>query len=250
MAYGDASHPIPAAFSDYAESARDSFLFGRYGGNPPSLPEGVSVSSLPAIVLYKSFDEGYAVFPSSVSSASFDQLSEFVKSNSIPLMDEISPENFAAYAEQGLPLAYLFVDPAATSSREQLVKELSPLAKELKTQVNFVWIDGLKFADHGKSLSLPEGFPGFVIQNLAEQTKYPLLGQKITADSIEKFVRGVLSGEIGPTIKSAPIPAEQGSVYTLVSDDWNYLFGDDSKDVFAEFYAPWCGHCRTSTMNF
>ncbi|WVF70644.1 protein disulfide-isomerase domain [Kwoniella sp. CBS 6097] len=244
VAYGDASHPIPSGYSAFANTARDSYLFGQYlDASLPDIPES---PSLPAIVLYKSFDEGYAVFPSSeIANLEPALLQEFVKMNSVPLFDEISPENFGSYAEQGIPIAYLFADPAEASSREKLVEELKPFAKDLKGEINFVYIDAIKFIDHGKSLNLPgDEWPAFVIQDLAQQTKYPL-NEKVSAKSVKAFLDKFTKGEIQPSIKSAPVPTSQNEpVYKLVADDWENLFGDNSKDVFAEFYAPWCGHCQ------
>lgn len=246
VAYGDKDHPVPQAYIDYANTARDSYLFGQYTGSP--LPEIPGNPSLPAIVLYKSFDEGHAIYPTgSIITADQSSLAEFVKTNSVPLFDEISPENFGSYAEQGLPIAYLFVEPEDTSAIKKLVDELSPIAKELKGKVNFVWIDAVKFVDHGKSLNLPgDSWPAFVVQDLAQQTKYPFSGA-VAVDAVTHFMRKYIKGEIPASIKSAPIPASQGPVYTLVADDWDTLFGDADKDVFAEFYAPWCGHCRECT---
>lgn len=246
VSYGDSI----SGFDAYANSARDSYLFGHYvDSNLPKLPESVS---LPAIVLYKSFDEGYAVFPADkAASATAEQLADFVKENSVPLFDEISPENFGLYAGQGLPIAYLFADPEQSDSRDKLVNELAPLAKELKGQASFVYIDAIKFAEHGKSLNLNgDSWPAFVIQDLAEGTKYPL-PETPSKSAIEKFVKSYIKGDIQPSIKSEPVPAANNEpVFHLVSDQWDEVFGDQDKDVFAEFFAPWCGHCRGSLPLF
>lgn len=235
--------PIPSAFAEYANVARDEYLFGKVvGSDLPSIPEN---APLPAIVLYKQFDEGFAVLPSSsVSSATPDSLAEFVKSNALPLFDEITPENFGLYAGQGLPIGYVFVEQENADLLATLVQDLTPVAKEYRGKINFVYIDAVKFVEHGKSLNLPgDQWPAFVIQDLNQQTKYPLSGVA-DKDKVTEFVKKYSKGEIAASIKSEPIPTEQGPVYKLVADDWDNLVGDSSKDVFAEFFAPWCGHCR------
>jgi protein disulfide-isomerase A1 len=109
------------------------------------------------------------------------------------------------------------------------------LARELKGKINFVYIDAVKFVDHGKSLNLPgDAWPAFVIQDLAAQTKFPLAG---VADKsgVESFVRKFVAGDIKPSIKSQEVPTEQGPVYKLTADGWDQLFNDESKDIFAEW---------------
>lgn len=99
----------------------------------------------PAVVLYKTFDEGRNDFTASFTT---EGLADFVAEHSVPLLDEISPENFAMYAEAGVPLAYIFV-PADHADRANLVKSIEPVAREYKGKINFVWIDTNKVSVRG-----------------------------------------------------------------------------------------------------
>lgn len=74
-------------------------------------------------------------------------------------------------------------------------------------------------------------------------TKYPLPQFK-TVDfaTISAFVSDFAEGKISPSVKSEKIPASQDEgVFVLVAEQFDEIAKDDSKDIFVEFYAPWCG---------
>lgn len=228
-------------FNAFAESHRDDYLFG-LSSDPTAFGEaGVTA---PAVVLYKTFDEGRNDFTASLT---HEGLAEFLKDHSVPLLDEISPDNFALYAESGIPLAYIFI-PAEDANRATLVKSLEPVAREYKGKVNFVWIDTNKFADHAKSLNLQEvKWPAFAIQKVQDQQKFPLsqdvgVTEKTVTDFVSKFVRG----EISPSVKSQPVPkTQEDAVYSVVADTFEeVVLNDNKRDIFIELYASWCGHCK------
>jgi len=166
--------------------------------------------------------------------------------NKVPLLDEVSQDNYAVYAQSGLPLAYFFVNPEDVKY-DQYLADLKPIARKHKGKINFVTIDAVKFVDHGKALNLDaDKFPAFVIQDLEKQLKYPLSQEKeITMSAIADLTDQYIAGKLEPVLKSEPVPESQDNpVYTLVGKSFEDVVFDDKKDVFIEFYAPWCGHCK------
>ncbi|CAF4035415.1 unnamed protein product, partial [Rotaria magnacalcarata] len=62
---------------------------------------------------------------------------------------------------------------------------------------------------------------------------------------LEEFARGVASGDHEQYIKSQPVPEQTDDVKVVVGKNFNDIVNDDTKDVLIEFYAPWCGHCKS-----
>ncbi|KLO15685.1 protein disulfide isomerase [Schizopora paradoxa] len=230
-------------FTAAAEQHRDDYLFGY------SVDETVIKNAEvepPALVLYRGFDEPRIDFKGHIQSVDAGEIETFLKENSVPLMDEVGAENYQVYAQSGLPLAYLFIDPS-DESHVAHVDSIRPIAAKHKGKVNFVWIDAIKFGDHAKALNLHEPkWPAFVVQNLQQQLKFPIdQSNEIHADLVDEWVSKFVAGELEPELKSEPIPSSQDEpVYTLVGKTFDEVVFDDAKDVFVEFYAPWCGHCK------
>ena len=230
--------PIPV-FSSVADSYRDKYLFGLTTDEAAAKEAGVKP---PAVVLYKKFDEGRNDFPSDkVPSITDDSLIEWIESNAIPLIDEVSGENYNHYVTARLPLGFIFVEPT-DPEQEELIKKLIPIAEEHKGVVNFVWIDATQYGEHAKSLVLPEAkWPSFAIEDLRDQRKYPLdQSLEVNYETVRDFVNKLVDGKLEPTLKSAPIPEEQTEkYYTVVGHTFEEVVYDDTKDVFLQISAPW-----------
>jgi protein disulfide-isomerase A1 len=237
--YADA---VNTGFSQYAEAHREDFLFGHVAD--PALAEAAGVSQ-PTVVVYRAFDEPKIIYSGSATSIDEAHFGTWLKSNAVPLLDQVTGENYSAYADTGLPLAYLFVDPAV-GHYEALVESFKPLAKEYQGKINFAWIDADRFAEHGKSLNLAAQWPAFVIQDIQKQSKFPFdQSKEFSPESIAPFVKDFVDGKLEPSLRSQPVPEKQDEpVFVLVTKEFDQVVFDDSKDVLVEFYAPWCGHCK------
>ena len=80
-----------ATFSEAADELRDTFLFAATSDAALAKAEGVKQ---PAIVLYKTFDEGKATFEEGFTKES---VTDFAKTASTPLVGEVGPETYAGY---------------------------------------------------------------------------------------------------------------------------------------------------------
>lgn len=226
-------------FTEVANGLRDSYLFGATNDGALAKAEGVKQ---PAIVLYKTFDEGKNTFEEKFTE---EAIQDFAKTASTPLVGDVGPETYSGYMAAGIPLAYIFAE--TPEEREKLATELKPLATKHKGKVNFATIDAKAFGQHGGNLNLEVGkWPAFAIQDTAKNQKFPFdQSKEITADSIGSFVDDFVAGKIDPSIKSEPIPEKQdGPVSVVVAHNYKDIVLDDKKDVLIEFYAPWCGHCK------
>ncbi|APA09083.1 hypothetical protein sscle_04g038530 [Sclerotinia sclerotiorum 1980 UF-70] len=240
VAYFDAEDKASnATFNSVAEKLRDDYLFGASNDAALAKAEGVS---FPSIVLYKSFDEGKAIYPDAFEP---EVIEKFAKTASIPLIGEVGPETYAGYMATGLPLAYIFAE--TPEERTSLAEALKPIAEKHRGVVSFATIDAKAFGAHAGNLNLEaDKFPAFAIQNTVDNKKYPF-DQKteITHATISKFVQQYVDGKVEPSIKSEPIPeTQEGPVQIVVAHNYDDIVLDDKKDVLIEFYAPWCGHCK------
>jgi len=59
------------------------------------------------------------------------------------------------------------------------------------------------------------------------------------------MIEAFKAGELEPQLKSQPIPDVQDEpVLTVVGKQFDEIVFDEDRDVFIEFYASWCGHCK------
>jgi len=70
------------------------------------------------------------------------------------------------------------------------------------------------------------------------------MNDEFSPENLKKFVDAFLAGKLEVFMKSEPLPDNDGPVKVVVAKNFKEIVHQD-KDVLVEFYAPWCGHCKS-----
>ena len=233
--FSDRSSAEAKVFESVASKLRDKYSFG--------IITDLSEHKVkdPGVILFKKFDEGKNLFEGKISE---DSLTQFIAENSLPNMDEIGPDNFETYVNKKLPILYLFV--SNDEERKSAGAEVESLSKDYKGKISFVYLDASKFGGHAESVNLKESWPALGMADLVKNTKYPFdQSKKIEKKAVKEWLDQYVAGTLEPSYKSEAIPEPNDApVKVIVNKNYESIVGDLSKDIFVEFYAPWCGHVR------
>jgi protein disulfide-isomerase A1 len=224
-----ADSDLYTTFVGVAEKLRNDYSFALLTGADSEKVEGVVPGSDAAV-----FD----------GENTADAISAFLSVESFPLLGEIGPENFQAYVDRGFPIVWVFLDIGAGDLADNKAVATAAAAN-FKGVLSFVFLDGNRWKDHAKNFGLSGATPGVVIEDRQAGKNFILEGS-LSEDALTKFAQGWVDGTVEAHIKSEDIPVpNDGPVTTIVGKNFDAIVMDETKDVLVEFYAPWCGHCKS-----
>ena len=194
------------------------------------------------VILLKEFDEKRNDFKGELE---FEALKEFVNKNKVPAVIEFDQQAIEMIFRESNPVVFMFTD-----KYEEYQQDFETLAKEHKGSLLFCKAD-LFTTDNGRLAQFlgmtGNEQPTALILDTPKQLAKFRLPSNPTYETLNQFIGDWKSGKLSAFLKSQEVPAEShdNNVRVLVAKNFKEVVFDSKSDVLVEFYAPWCGHCKT-----
>lgn len=214
----------------------------------------------PAAFVSDKYEKSKARFPGR-SIASADVLSKFITQKAVPLAGLKTVDNSKIYEDLHLAEVTVFAEVDVERNEKQFqyfANRLRKVAVAFEDKVSFNVAHKGDFEDvleRSYGLTLPAR--GDVGVGLRDGSNYYKMSEKFSTESVRAFVqawaRGDLRGQEQQQAEEASHDDEEGgaaysgpsNVVTLTPANFKTEVTDSDKDAMVEFYAPWCGHCKS-----
>ena len=182
--------------------------------------------------------------------ATNDNLVKFINSNVHGLVGHRTSSNMDTFQGPIVIVNYnidYVKDAKGTNYVRNRILKVAKLLKQEKLRINFAIsnIEDFRRELNDFSFNDIKNDAKYVIGYNAKNEKVKFDGE-YSPENLEKFARDLVAGKLERYVKSEAIPVSNNEpVKVVVGKNFDQIVNDPTKDVLIEFYAPWCGHCKS-----
>ncbi|XP_051545976.1 protein disulfide-isomerase A3-like [Myxocyprinus asiaticus] len=201
--------------------------------------------------LSNKFEDGSVKFAEAKFTSA--KIKKFIQDNIFGICPHMTDDNKDQLKGKDLLVAYYDVDyvknPKGSNYWRNRVMKVAKSFLDQGKKLSFAVASKNSFSHDVSELGLDASSDELPVVGIrtAKGDKY-VMNEEFSRDgkALEKFLEDYFDGKLKRYLKSEPIPENNdGPVKVLVAENFDSIVNDDSKDVLIEFYAPWCGHCKS-----
>ncbi|KAM8862023.1 protein disulfide-isomerase A3 [Synchiropus picturatus] len=252
--FADDTSTAQTEFLKAASALRDNYRFAHTNSKELLQSQGVNADGVILFhppKLHNKFEDSTVKYAEDKYTS--NKIKRFIQENIFGICPHMTVENKDQMRGKDLLVAYYDVDyelnPKGTNYwRNRVMKVAKGFLDEGK-KLNFAVANknmfGNELSEFGlvaDSAELP-----LVAIRTAKGDKY-VMQEEFSRDGValKNFLQSYFDGKLKRYLKSEPVPENNdGPVKVVVAENFDSIVNDDSKDALIEFYAPWCGHCKS-----
>ncbi|KAL3145268.1 hypothetical protein ABBQ32_001008 [Trebouxia sp. C0010 RCD-2024] len=228
------------AFQQTADTLRADFEFGHV--TEPELVEGVT--KVPSVLLFKNYDDQSTSYTGKFTSKA---LTEWIEETTVPKLIEMNQQ---PHNRKALQKVFGASEPKLIGFAAQDYSQLDEFKDALRQAAQSIATIKIVFADASANSGAMQYFgikdtdvPAFAIHDATNNAKY--MAAKASPEDLTSFVAQFEAGKLEKVVKSEDPPKDNSGPVKVVTAKTFDEIVFSGKDVLIEFYAPWCGHCKS-----
>ncbi|KAK1804394.1 hypothetical protein P4O66_020422 [Electrophorus voltai] len=252
--FADAGSAAQSEFLKAASALRESYRFAH-----TNLEDHLKKHDIEgeAVVLFRpphlnnKFEESSVKFGEDKFTS--PKIKRFIQDNVFGMCPHMTDDNKDQLKGKDLMVAYYEVDydknPKGSNYWRNRVMKVAKSFLDQGKKLSFAVANKNSFSHDVSELGLDASSGELPVVGIrtSKGDKY-VMQEEFSRDgkALERFLQDYFDGKLKRYLKSEPIPENNdGPVKVVVAENFDSLVNDDSKDVLVEFYAPWCGHCKS-----
>jgi len=248
--FKDLDDPLYKLFVEANDELREDYQFGHTFDAEAKKVFGLKGESAIVVVhpeyMISKYEKRYQFYKDTSGNAAAIQ--DFYKKYQVPLVGHFTQDTEQKFAKRPLVLVFFDVsfDAKVRSLTQYWREKVIRVAREYP-DILFAVANEESYEDKMKEFGLTESGEDVNVGLYDEQDrKFALIDEEFSEDSLTEFIDQWKKGKLKPILKSQPVAprAKPGKVQVVVGNSFDDIVMDESKEVFIEFYAPWCGHCK------